>query len=99
MANPYLESYPYLDSLVGGWFHQDFDLDGNTLEEIVASYKKSAPPEDWMGVRADIQRFLRQHETPRLSEDFMRLFQPGTDPESWGMSAAQWLTRIAELLQ
>lgn len=34
------ENYPHLDSLIGGWFHQDFDLEGDTLEEVVAAYKK-----------------------------------------------------------
>jgi len=32
-------------------------------------------------------------------EDFVRLFQPGVDPEAWGMSISQWLLCIDELLQ
>jgi hypothetical protein len=29
--NQYIDSFPCLDALVGGWFHQDFDLAGGTL--------------------------------------------------------------------
>ena len=51
MESLYIDSFPYLDALVGGWFHQDFDLAGGTLEEVVAAFKKSSPTEDWRGVR------------------------------------------------
>ena len=57
-ASPVLLS-AHLDALVGGWFHQDFDLAGGTLEEVVAAFKKSSPSEDWLGTKADIKRFLR----------------------------------------
>ena len=36
VENLYIDGFPYLDALVGGWFHQDFDLAGGTLEEVVA---------------------------------------------------------------
>jgi len=32
--------YPYLNAFIGGWLHQDYDIDGDTLEEIVASFKR-----------------------------------------------------------
>lgn len=93
------QSYPQLDSLIGGWFHQDFDLEGDTLEEIVAAYKTVHSREDWEGTRAEILRFLEGRDDTQVKEDFVRLFQPGVDAEAWGMSTRQWLLRIAELLQ
>lgn len=93
------ESYPQLDSLIGGWFHQDFDLEGSSLEEIVAAYKKVHLPRDWSHTRADIQRFLQGRDDAQVKEDLVRLFQPGGDPEAWGMTARQWLLCILELLQ
>ena len=98
MANP-TNDYPQLDSLIGGWFHQDFDLDGATLDEIVTAYKSAHSPEDWRNTKADIQRFLQERDERQVKEDFVRLFQPDVDPEAWNMSTRQWLLRIADLLQ
>jgi CdiI immunity protein len=98
VENPYIESFPYLDALVGGWFHQDFDLEGDTLEEVVAAFKKSSPSEDWLGTKADIKRFLRTREEHEINADFVRLFQPGVDPVAWSGSTQNWLTAIYNLL-
>ena|ERR1700690_2181899 len=91
--------YSFLDSLIGGWFHQDFDVNGDTLEEILASYRKAQKPEELLGARADIEKFLREHDDSHLTEEFVRRFQPGVDPEAWGMSTREWLLRIDELLR
>ena len=93
------ESYPQLDSLIGGWFHQDFDIVGNAIEEIIAAYKQACSPEECHNTRADILRFLQERNDAQVKEDFVRLFYPGVDPEAWGMSTREWLLRIAELLQ
>jgi hypothetical protein len=98
MDHPYLFSYPYLDNLVGGWFHQDFDIEGGTLEEIIQSYKKSSPADDVLGTKADIQRFIRQAGADHLTEKFVEIFQPDVDPTAWGMSTRDWLLRIYDLL-
>ncbi|RZU41313.1 contact-dependent growth inhibition system immunity protein [Edaphobacter modestus] len=29
--------FPYLNYLLGAYFHQDFEINGNTLEEIIAT--------------------------------------------------------------
>ena len=92
------KDYSFLDSLIGGWFHQDFDLSGNTLEEIIAAYKKVHGPEDRSGTRADIEKFLREHSEGDITEEFVRRFQPGVDPQAWGMSTRDWLLRIRDLL-
>ena len=60
---------------------------------------KVYPVEDWWRTKADIETFLRERHDNQVKEDFVRLFQPGVDPAAWGMSARQWLLRIAELLQ
>lgn len=92
------ESYPRLASLIGGWFHQDFDLAGDTLEEIVAAYKKVHSSKDWNGARAEFAKFLQGRGDAQVRKDFVRLFQPGIDVEAWGTSTRQWLLRVAELL-
>jgi hypothetical protein len=90
--------YPFLDALIGGWFHQDFAIAGDTLEAVIGSYKKVDAPEDRADARADIERLLRRCDDQELTREFIRLFEPGVDPEAWGMSTRQWLMRIHTLL-
>lgn len=98
MDNLYIDSFPYLDALVGGWFHQDVDLAGGTLEEVVAAFKKSSPSEDWLGTKADIKRFLRTRGEEEIDADFVRLFQRGGDPIAWSGTTRSWLLKIYDLL-
>src|SRR5436309_645897 len=98
MSHPYVDAYPYLDALVGGWFHQDFDLDGDTLEDLIDAYKKGTPPDDLGGARADIKRFLRQTPRAEIEQAFVRLFNPGVDPKRWAASVEEWLSEVYRLL-
>jgi hypothetical protein len=47
------KSYPDLDNLLGGYFHQDFDLAGGNLQEIIATYSADASDELRKSTRAD----------------------------------------------
>jgi hypothetical protein len=92
--------YPYLDSLIGCWFHQTWDIEGGTLEAVIASFKKATNSSDWDETRADIARLLSRYDDKALPEEFVRLFRPNVTVEGWdGMSTRQWLTRIGELLR
>ena len=91
--------FPYLNYLIGCWFHQDWDIEGDTLDAVIASFKKSEAPADWTETRADIERLLNRYDDQNLAREFIRLFRPDVDPEGWGMSTRQWLARIGELLQ
>lgn len=92
--------YPHLAQLIGGWFHQDFDIEGGTLEAMIAAFKKVTTPADCAETRADIGRLLSRYDDQALSQEFVRLFRPDVIVEGWdGMSTRQWLTRIDELLR
>jgi hypothetical protein len=98
MSSQYLEAYPYLDALVGGWFHQDFDIDGGSLEDVIASYKARTTEDDHLGAKADIKRFLRSFDEDRLEEQFVTRFIPGSYPGRWDLSLRDWLLRVYALL-
>jgi hypothetical protein len=98
MTNQYLDAYPYLDALVGGWFHQDFDLDGGSLEEVIASYKARSAPDDRLGAKADIQRLLRNTDVESLEERFNRQFSPSAYPGRFELSMKDWLVKLYHLL-
>ncbi len=88
-------------TLMGGTFHQDFDINGSTLEKIIGSFKQETAPEIWAQTKSDIERFLAEGPNDKLLvEDFERMFAPQVITEGWdGMTTRQWLTRVAELLQ
>jgi len=95
------KEFPHLWTLMGGTFHQDFDINGNTLEEIVGSFKRETDPEVWALTRRDIERFLAERPNDKqMIEDFEQMFVPQVITEGWGgMTTRQWLIRVSELLQ
>ena len=85
-------SYPHLDAFLGGWFHQDFDLVGDTLEEIVAAYRESAGVDEAEAVRSDIAAFLLD-SAGAVEDDLGRVFVLDIDPLGFAPSARR-LPRI-----
>jgi hypothetical protein len=92
-------AYPYLASLIGGWFHQGFDIEGDTLEAVIASFRRDTNADDWKETRTDIAGLLRRYDDAALPREFVRLFAPGIDPVAWAGSTRKWLAWIDELLQ
>jgi hypothetical protein len=101
MSTRSAKDYPHLDTLVGAWLHQDFDIDGDSLEAIIASYKDAHGPSDWQGVQADILQFVgdADADAAEVGERFVEVFRPDVDPGAWGMSPREWLLRIHALLK
>ena len=93
-----MDAYPYLDALVGGWFHQDFDVDGRSLKEVIASYKTRTASDDRLGAKNDITRFLRNADDEHLEEEFAALFTPAFYPGRADLTVRDWLLKIYELL-
>ena len=98
MSEPRDHEYPYLNAFIGGWFHQDFDIDGDTLEEIVGSFKRRSPDRDREMVQTDITNFLRGRDDKQVASDFPKFFQPDVGPAEWGMTPQEWLETLARLL-
>jgi hypothetical protein len=91
------KTFSHLDQLLGAWFHQDFDLVGDTLEEILETYRSVSPDGRCAAVVRDIDRFLAL-PGDTLNDKFDQTFKPDIDPAGWGMSAREWLQRVRELL-
>ena len=90
------DSYPYLENLLGSWFHQDFDLDGDVPDIVAKVVATTHRPAAW-AVVADIERFLMHHRAD-ADRAFVRLFKPDIDPAGWKMTTAAWLEWVARLL-
>ncbi len=94
-------AYPHLDALLGGYFHQDFDIFGNTLAEILATYRQDASESERQGTVSDIHRFLAEfgQSDASLADALQRVFKPDVIVEGWeGLTTRQWLEELARLL-
>lgn len=89
--------YPQLADFIGSWFHQDFDLVGETVAEIVAAFLAVTPPVEQAALRTDIEMFLAEHAN-RLDDDFEAIFQPDVMPCALSGSTRAFLDEIRALL-
>lgn len=94
------DPYPYLDHLLGGWFHRDaFEL-GHTEFEIVQDFKLQARDYELLGLRADILRYLHLHDDdPQLLKSFNRVFAPSVPLGDNDTELRAWLGRVLAQLQ
>ncbi len=96
------KQYPALAALLDGWFHQDYDIYGDSLEAILPHYVKVTPHPERLQVVKDITRFEDEYgETDeKLRTRFEAIFDPGVTVEHWdGMTTRQWLERVRELIR
>ena len=52
-----IECFPYMSQLLGGYLHQDFDINGPELSDSVAAYAADGGWPEVVAARADISRF------------------------------------------
>ena len=89
--------YAHLASFFAGWLHQDFDLSGATLEEILAEFKRSAQPGEASAVCRDVDRFLKDHGAA-AGEGFARAFEMEVDPLGFAPTIQAFLLTIKDQL-
>jgi|GEM_PF-6852856 len=73
-----MSRYPQLENLVGGWFHQDFDLNGDTLEQIIGAYGAVTAADQRRQLVSDIDRFLSG--SGDIDDRFQSTFHPDVLP-------------------
>ncbi|HET8706301.1 MAG TPA: contact-dependent growth inhibition system immunity protein [Pseudomonadales bacterium] len=90
-------NYPSLADFIASWFHQDFDLEGETVAEVVTSFLAVTPPEERAALRDDIDAFLAEHSS-NLDDDFNAIFQPDIIPSALSGSTRNFLDEIRRLI-
>jgi len=92
------ELFPELASFLSGWFHQDFDIHGDTLEEVVAAFKAESGAELVAPLVADIDAFLATGDDG-MEERFQDWFRPDIIPSGFRPTTRAFLEAIrGELL-
>ncbi len=87
-----------LRRFLGGWFHQDFDLEGGEVDRVVAALLATDASGERSRVADDIRRFLDDHPG-RADRAFREVLDPDVDPGGWGLDAREFLTRIEDGLR
>jgi hypothetical protein len=90
--------YPELDQLIGTYFNQDFDLWGETIEEVVRSYVQGTSAEQRDLLRSEIDRFVAESAT-ELDAVFSQKYGFDLDPTPWGHTALSFLREVQRLLE
>jgi hypothetical protein len=93
-----LESYPYLEQLLGAYFHQDCYAEGATDDDIIEDFRKTSHEYQRAGVRADISRLLHQHGDD-LMDVVDQVLQPSIIIGETKAEAQAWLLKVASALQ
>lgn len=91
------EDYPYLNELLGGYFHQDAFDSAGSVEEIIADFKTSSWDYQRLGVRADIRRLIHQH-ADGLLDLVQQAFSPQVIIGRNDAEARAWLLQIEAAL-
>jgi hypothetical protein len=89
--------YENLYQLICGRFHEDFDLFGNTIEELVLSFTCECTPEEIGATVAEIDQFRSDHAR-NLDAAFEEAFGRQFDPTLWGHTTASFLDELKRLL-
>lgn len=91
------EPYRHLAAFLQSCFHQDFDLVGDTVEEIVIATKQSATRDDMEAIVAEIAAFLAS-PLPNRAVQFEQLFNLDIDPLGFAPSVEEFLGAITRIL-
>lgn len=89
--------YPELASFMGGWFHQDFDIHGDSLEEVVAAFKAESDADLFKPLLDDIDAFLATGDEG-MEGRFQALFRPDVIPTAFRPTTREFLEAIRDAL-
>jgi CdiI immunity protein len=89
--------FPELAAFMGGWFHQDFDIHGDSLEEVVAAFKAESDPELVRPLLDDIDAFLATGEEG-MEDRFQEFFRPDIIPTAFRPTTREFLTALRDEL-
>lgn len=89
--------YPHLQSFLHDWFHQDFDINGQSILEITSLYKSTAPSFQVSDLLHDIDTLLENHKSINSSQ-LIELLDMEVDPLGFSESACGFLKEIKAVL-
>ncbi|WP_368913487.1 contact-dependent growth inhibition system immunity protein [Mixta calida] len=89
--------YAFTGILLQAYFFDDFDIYGDTVEEIVASYRECYR-DNYNLLRAEAEELLLLPDS-ELAERMALLAENQFDPELWGETWRSFLLRVLAALE
>lgn len=94
------EKYPELDSLLGAYFNQDWDLDYDTPEAVVRGFARDGDKKDLKKAIQELKNLLQEQHT---KEEWLHIiyndFGCFCNPEYNGMHPQKWLEQVLKQLE
>ncbi|EYU14975.1 contact-dependent growth inhibition system immunity protein [Photorhabdus aegyptia] len=87
----------YIDDLILTYFHQDYLLFGETIDEIVTDYLNCQHPITIISLIREINNFIRNSDD--VEKDFQSLNYDEFVPELWDTTALDFLNHVSKLAQ
>jgi hypothetical protein len=87
------QPFPELACFISGWFHQDFDIHGDSLEAVVAAFRAESDEALVPLLVADIDAFLATGDAG-LEERFQAFFRPDIIPTAFRATTREFLLAI-----
>ncbi|MBN3801591.1 hypothetical protein GXB81_00745 [Paraburkholderia sp. Ac-20336] len=91
------DRYPELSNFIQNYFGEDFELWGNTIEEIFALYESESNLSARSRLATEIDVFLRDHRL-NLDLEFKAAYGLFFNPVSWGHTTASFFGELVHLL-
>ena len=88
-----------LSQFFGGWFHQDWDYDASSDDEILDRYKDAYPRPHREKLATLIEEFSSTRDDPSLERALVHDFHCYYRPEGSGLSKRSWLAHVSARLR
>lgn len=93
-----MNSYPRIAAFFGAWLHQDFDLVGETLADVVTAYLEVSGQNEIGELRMEIQALLRD-TAGDFDQAVVTLFHPEVYLDHFAPNSKEFFKRLDELLR
>ena len=90
----YAEKYPLLNTLFGGYFHQDFDFDYGSPEDTIDAFLADVRPVDMSDFLVQNDALL-ENATDASLERTLAIMGNSFDYTTRDLNARQWLNYVA----
>lgn len=94
-----VEQRELVKQFIGSYFHQDWGIDHDTVDDVISVYKKSHPQVEREKLAEALRSYAREMRNGRIKKPALFLeFRCEYDPIVEGLSEENWLDSIASRL-
>jgi len=91
-----IDSYSELEQFIGAYFHEDYDLSGDTIEAVALCYKRVASPDQIKQVSIEMDEFI--DKSGANAEAVFAQHWGSFDPKLWGHTVSSFFDELKRVL-